>query len=170
MNAARTTRARRALLTLCFALTFSALWVGSTSTAVDAASSTVAPAGANAGGAQPGPNMLPDAPLLAGTRKMPPLVVGSAIGRARAMQRRLLHAPFPSAPLFVADAALNAVVVYDSTLTGTVSPNMMIVGSPSNGINGPYAVATGLDCIPGCATTSGSRTSETTRLRRSCSR
>jgi hypothetical protein len=84
-----------------------------------------------------------------GSAKLPTVTIGSDAARARRMHRNL-KAPFPSAPLFVADPALNAIVVYDSTLTGSVAPNMMLVANATNKLNGPYAATTGLDCIPGC--------------------
>lgn len=45
---------------------------------------------------------------------------------------------------------MNAVVVYDSTLTGTVTPNMIMVASGANKLNVPVAVTAGFDCIPTC--------------------
>src|SRR5579871_3172715 len=67
------------------------------------------------------------------------LIAGGAIvSRANA---------FPAAPLFVADPSMNAVVVYDSTATGTVAPNSIWPRNGANKMDRPVAVAAGLDCI-----------------------
>jgi hypothetical protein len=54
---------------------------------------------------------------------------------------------FPAAPLFVADPLMNKVFVYDSTATGTVTPNSIWGPNPANKLDLPVAVAAGLDCI-----------------------
>jgi hypothetical protein len=75
---------------------------------------------------------------------------GSAAAYARWLQGHLRPAVFPAAPLFVADPAMNAIVVYDSTLVGAVAPNSVWPANVGNRLNVPVAVTTGLDCIPAC--------------------
>jgi hypothetical protein len=56
---------------------------------------------------------------------------------------------FPNKPLYVADPALNAIVVYKANLTGSpILPTCMYPASTADKLNKPIAVAAGKDCLP----------------------
>ena len=71
--------------------------------------------------------------------------VGSAANRARALRRMLPQAFVnPTHPFYVADPAMNAIVLFSKDGTGTQTPSAMLSGA-STALAGPIAVSSGYD-------------------------
>jgi hypothetical protein len=75
------------------------------------------------------------------------VTIGSAAAKARAIQQRTRNAPLllPNGPLYVADPALNGVMVYDQQASGNNILPYGILSGPNTQLNGPVALGIGDD-------------------------
>ena len=83
--------------------------------------------------------------------------IGSAAAKTQALLKAHPNFVLPAHPLFVADPALNAIVIFNANGSGTQLPSAVLAG-PNTQLNGPDSIVEGWDVPCGTTFTSASCT------------